>query len=171
MEGAWLRRKCAGKPFGMDPPKTRTWNPRTLLRHCDSVCHWGRLQILIAINCKIAHACVLWMPPFSIWPCGLMDKALVLGTKDCRFESCQGQFVSPWRLVCCVRVGPVALCGWACVGASVCRCASVRLRAYLRRCVCTRIVCVCARVPAESTHRGARTHDHKVKSLALCRLS
>ena len=24
-------------------------------------------------------------------PCGLMDKALVLGTKDCRFESCQGQ--------------------------------------------------------------------------------
>ena len=24
-------------------------------------------------------------------PCGLMDKALVFGTKDCRFESCQGQ--------------------------------------------------------------------------------
>ena len=24
------------------------------------------------------------------WPAGLMDKALVLGTKDCRFESCQG---------------------------------------------------------------------------------
>ena len=24
------------------------------------------------------------------WPCGLMDKALVFGTKDCRFESCQG---------------------------------------------------------------------------------
>ena len=24
------------------------------------------------------------------WSCGLMDKALVLGTKDCRFESCQG---------------------------------------------------------------------------------
>ena len=23
----------------------------------------------------------------------------------------------------------------------------------------------------KSTHRGARTHDHKVKSLALCRLS
>jgi hypothetical protein len=23
-------------------------------------------------------------------PCGLMDKALVFGTKDCRFESCQG---------------------------------------------------------------------------------
>ena len=24
-------------------------------------------------------------------PCGLMDKALIFGTKDCRFESCQGQ--------------------------------------------------------------------------------
>ena len=23
-------------------------------------------------------------------PCGLMDKALVFGTKDCRFQSCQG---------------------------------------------------------------------------------
>ena len=28
------------------------------------------------------------------WPCGLMDKALVFGTKDCRFESCQGHFSS-----------------------------------------------------------------------------
>ena len=26
-------------------------------------------------------------------PCGLMDKALVFGTKDCRFESCQGHFL------------------------------------------------------------------------------
>ena len=25
--------------------------------------------------------------------------------------------------------------------------------------------------PLHSTHRGARTHDHKVKGLALCRLS
>ena len=25
------------------------------------------------------------------WSCSLMDKALVLGTKDCRFESCQDQ--------------------------------------------------------------------------------
>ena len=28
----------------------------------------------------------------TTWPCGLMDKALVFGTKDCRFESCQGHF-------------------------------------------------------------------------------
>ena len=27
---------------------------------------------------------------YYVWPCGLMDKALVFGTKDCRFESCQG---------------------------------------------------------------------------------
>ena len=27
-------------------------------------------------------------------PCGLMDKALVFGTKDCRFESCQGHFAT-----------------------------------------------------------------------------
>ena len=29
-------------------------------------------------------------PLRAIRPCGLMDKALVFGTKDCRFESCQG---------------------------------------------------------------------------------
>ena len=32
-----------------------------------------------------------WQPTQLLWPCGLMDKALVFGTKDCRFESCQGQ--------------------------------------------------------------------------------
>ena len=31
-------------------------------------------------------------PACTHWPCGLMDKALVFGTKDCRFESCQGHF-------------------------------------------------------------------------------
>ena len=29
----------------------------------------------------------------NIWPCGLMDKALVFGTKDCRFESYRGQLL------------------------------------------------------------------------------
>jgi hypothetical protein len=33
-------------------------------------------------------------------PCGLMDKALVLGTKDCRFESCQGHIPN---LVLCIE--------------------------------------------------------------------
>jgi hypothetical protein len=32
------------------------------------------------------------------WPCGLMDKALVFGTKDCRFESCQGHYYFAWEL-------------------------------------------------------------------------
>jgi hypothetical protein len=30
-------------------------------------------------------------------PCGLMDKALIFGTKDCRFESCQGHSVLATR--------------------------------------------------------------------------
>ena len=47
--------------------------------------------------------------------CGLMDKALAFGTKDCRFESCQDQvFLSaircpciPW---CCCSVRPRSAC-------------------------------------------------------------
>jgi hypothetical protein len=48
-------------------------------------------------------------------PCGLMDKALVLGTKDCRFESCQGHnsFVAlhieptlPWCFMRHMTVAP-----------------------------------------------------------------
>ena len=37
------------------------------------------------------------------WPCGLMDKALVFGTKDCRFESCQGHIfgAANWISVGC----------------------------------------------------------------------
>ena len=39
------------------------------------------------------HTSVCFQHPTLInWPCGLMDKALVFGTKDCRFESCQGHF-------------------------------------------------------------------------------
>ena len=33
------------------------------------------------------------------WPCGLMDKALVFGTKDCRFDSCQGHLSIGWLAV------------------------------------------------------------------------
>jgi hypothetical protein len=36
-------------------------------------------------------------------PCGLMDKALVFGTKDCRFESCQGHHVVRAAVVFSVR--------------------------------------------------------------------
>lgn len=50
----------------------------------------------------------------AMWPCGLMDKALVLGTKDCRFESCQGQACEDriarpcWRAAVCGRRQPPA---------------------------------------------------------------
>ena len=38
--------------------------------------------------------CVCALSKMSpVRPCGLMDKALVFGTKDCRFESCQGHWV------------------------------------------------------------------------------
>ena len=43
-----------------------------------------------------AYAAVIRNVPQSCkWPCGLMDKALVFGTTDCRFESCQGHPAQP----------------------------------------------------------------------------
>ena len=49
-------------------------------------------------------------------PCGLMDKALVFGTKDCRLESCQGHichgnFPTPGASAIRVRAGGVGLRG------------------------------------------------------------
>ena len=38
----------------------------------------------------VLHVAVLAEVAVMQWPCGLMDKALVFGTKDCRLESCQG---------------------------------------------------------------------------------
>ena len=43
------------------------------------------------INLRTSGVRYIGLTPIS-WPCGLMDKALVFGTKDCRFESCQGHF-------------------------------------------------------------------------------
>ena len=62
------------------PCLRRPWQPRsasyrlTTLRHCRGKSCW---------------ACAVCMG-YIRRPCGLMDKALVFGTKDCRFESCQG---------------------------------------------------------------------------------
>ena len=39
----------------------------------------------------------------ATWPCGLMDKALVFGTKDCRFESCQGHFCAWYVLMTSIK--------------------------------------------------------------------
>ena len=65
-------------------------------------------------------------PASTHWLCGLWEKALVVGTKDCRFESCQGHFGlrfapraatarergSFWKLTCvishCLRRTPLA---------------------------------------------------------------
>ena len=44
-------------------------------------------------------------------PCGLMDKALVFGTKDCRFESCQG------HPLCLAGRNPVAFHGYTAMDA------------------------------------------------------
>ena len=35
----------------------------------------------------------------DMWPCGLMDKALVFGTKDRRLESCQGQALPEYAVL------------------------------------------------------------------------
>ena len=43
-------------------------------------------------------------------PCGLMDKALVFGTKDCRFESCQGHSLLHAPCLASRRVGFVGPC-------------------------------------------------------------
>ena len=63
---------------------------------------------------------------------------------------------------------------WLCVAVDVAvrLCLVLPLCVYVYTCggVCAALR-VCARVLPESTHRGARTHDRKVKSLALCRLS
>ena len=44
---------------------------------------WRGLLMPRSHGQDVAHA-------LTTWPCGLMDKALAFGTKDCRFESCQG---------------------------------------------------------------------------------
>ena len=48
-----------------------------------------RLTPGLAVLCDISAR-----PHIFRRPCGLMDKALVSGTKDCRFESCQGHVYS-----------------------------------------------------------------------------
>jgi hypothetical protein len=49
-------------------------------------------------SCSTCVGCRVLVVGFRERPCGLMDKALVLGTKDCRFESCQGHVLL--QLVC-----------------------------------------------------------------------
>ena len=48
------------------------------------------------------------------WPCGLMDKALVFGTKDCRFESCQGHifYAANRTSARCAALAIQQFCNW-----------------------------------------------------------
>ena len=41
---------------------------------------------------RLTCNCLTCVDKLRHWPCGLMDKALLFGSKDCRFESCQGHF-------------------------------------------------------------------------------
>ena len=65
-------------------------NTKRRLDNCVARCQSCR-NFPIAI-----HFANLHMPiaSYASRPCGLMDKALVFGTKDCRFESCQGHCVA-----------------------------------------------------------------------------
>ena len=51
---------------------------------------WSHAGWAHAGGCAPAAAAAAGAPLHIKGPCGLMDKALVFGTKDCRFESCQG---------------------------------------------------------------------------------
>ena len=44
----------------------------------------ARINVIFVVNLSIPSVRIKQRP------CGLMDKSLVFGTKDCRFESCQG---------------------------------------------------------------------------------
>ena len=49
----------------------------------------GRLKLDRHARPLAKHvSCTVCRASFLKWSCGLMDKALVFGTKDCRFESC-----------------------------------------------------------------------------------
>ena len=69
-----------------------------LLWHCSSTAGAKRGPRWELGQCAGWYVCVRR-------PCGLMDKALVFGTKDCRLESCQGH-MSGWH-----RANPSAKLG------------------------------------------------------------
>ena len=114
------------------------------IAHCSSVWNGGQLPKRTVINRTIALACVLWLQPSPIWPCGLMGKALVLGTKGCRFESCQNKCCKPTTqrvLHVCRSCASMWPCPPPCVHASVCICLPTCVHALLcaQRCVNARV--------------------------------
>ena len=58
-----------------------------------------------ALRSSCCYSAYIQNPAINMWSCGLMDKAMVFGTKDCRLESCQDQpvlvvssLVLPWAM-------------------------------------------------------------------------
>ena len=68
---------------------------------CAFACRWRRLVELTLLD-AILVCCSNFQLGGIKRPCGLMDKALVFGTKDCRFESCQGHFALLPAIMCYV---------------------------------------------------------------------
>ena len=46
-------------------------------------------RLLLSAPWQVWLLCICFRE-FCQWPCGLLDKAVVFGTKDCRLEFCQG---------------------------------------------------------------------------------
>ena len=84
-----LKQKFQGQVIG----HTSSWCQRTSCGFRSG--STSLLAFLWLCACGV-YAAFIRIPPQSCkWPCGLMDKALVFGTKDCRFESCQGHPAQP----------------------------------------------------------------------------
>ena len=66
-------------------------NPRQPAGACGPFAGTWRAASLRERHCSGSAAVVNYETLFK-WPCGLMDKALVFGTKDYRFESSQGHW-------------------------------------------------------------------------------
>ena len=102
---AWITRgeEGAGGHLVKAPGLLKQRFQGQVLGHASSWCQHtscrfrsGSTSLLAFLWLRACGVCVALIRNASLsckWPCGLMDKALVFGTKDCRFESCQDQGV------------------------------------------------------------------------------
>jgi hypothetical protein len=92
-------------PRGLEPRTLRLLAVRSNQLSYETRCvyHWVVWCVVCVVCCLASVSWLVgWLGRRGLWahklrfaqicgrPCGLMDKALVFGTKDCRFESCQG---------------------------------------------------------------------------------
>ena len=73
--------------FGTDASKRHLWDSN--LAGC--VAHQENHEFVSNCRLEVHTGMIRSKPGLCKGPCGLMDKALVFGTKDCKYESCQGQ--------------------------------------------------------------------------------